>query len=130
MNFLRRFMMGRYGGDLLNNVFLVGALASMVLQWVTRWRIMGIFTLVFLILCYARMFSRNIPARYAENQRLLNWWLPMRERLNGARARFADRKTHRYYKCPQCGKRLRVPRGRGKINITCPACQREFVKKT
>jgi len=39
-------------------------------------------------------------------------------------------KTHRYYRCPGCRQRLRVPRGRGNIVITCPKCHREFTKRT
>ena len=88
------------------------------------------FILALLILCYFRMFSRNIQARYAENQKFLRWCGPVSNRLRNARMRFADRKTHRYFKCPQCKQRLRVPRGRGKINITCPHCHTQFVRKS
>lgn len=130
MNFLRRFMMGRYGSDKLNNALLVLALACCLLQWITRWSIFGAVVMVLLVLCYFRMFSRNIAARYAENQRFMQWWSPVGQQLRDARARFADRKTHRYFKCPQCKKRLRVPKGRGKINITCPQCRTQFVRKS
>ena len=102
----------------------------LVVEMLTRWSWMGIFILALLILCYFRMFSRNIQARYAENQKFLRWWGPVANRLRGARMRFADRKIHRYFKCPQCGQRLRVPRGRGKINITCPHCHTQFVRKS
>ncbi len=130
MNFLRRMMVGRYGSDQLNSALLVVSLVLLLLQWLTRWRWMSILVLVLLALCYFRLFSRNIQARYAENQRFLQWWRPVRQKLQNARLRFADRKTHRYYKCPQCKKRLRVPRGRGKINITCPQCGTQFVRKS
>lgn len=130
MNFLRRFMMGRYGNDALNSAFLALGLALILVEWLTRWNWMSILILALLILCYFRMFSRNISARYAENQKFLQWWMPMRQRLAGAKARFADRKTHRYFKCPQCKKRLRVPTGRGKINIACPSCGTKFVRKS
>ena len=105
-------------------------LVLLVVEMLTRWSWMGIFILALLILCYFRMFSRNIQARYAENQKFLRWWGPVANRLRGARMRFADRKIHRYFKCPQCGQRLRVPRGRGKINITCPHCHTQFVRKS
>lgn len=130
MNFLRRFMMGRYGNDQLNNALLLLGIALLVIEWITRWRWMSMFILALLILCYFRMFSRNIQARYAENQKFLQWWGPISMRLHNARLRFADRKTHRYFKCPNCKKRLRVPRYKGKINITCPHCHTQFVKKT
>ena len=130
MNFLRRFMAGRYGGDQLNNARLVLSLLLILLERFTHWRWMTIPVLVLLVLCYFRVFSRNIQARYAENQRFLRWWGPVGVRLRNAGLRFQDRKTHRYYKCPHCKQRLRVPRGRGKINITCPHCRTQFIRKS
>lgn len=130
MDFLRRFMAGRYGSDQLNNALLLLSLLLIVVEWITRWNWMGIFVLALLILCYFRMFSRNIQARYAENQWFLQRWGPISTRLRNMLLRFQDRKTHRYFKCPQCKKRLRVPRGRGKINITCPHCHHQFIRKS
>lgn len=130
MNFLRRMMYGRYGSDQLNNALLVLAMVLMLLRALTGWAFLGMMALALLILCYFRMFSRNIQARYAENQWFMQRWTPVKQAATGAKTRFADRKTHRYYKCPQCKKRLRVPRGRGKIEITCPQCHTRFVKKT
>lgn len=130
MDFLRRFMAGRYGNDQLNAALLILGLVLIVIEMLTGWGWMGMFILALLILCYFRMFSRNIQARYAENQKFLRWWGPVQNRLRNARIRFADRKTHRYFKCPQCKQRLRVPRGRGKINITCPHCHTQFVRKS
>lgn len=130
MNFLRRFMAGRYGGDQLNNVFLLLSLLLILLERFTRWRWITVPVLALLCLCYFRVFSRNIQARYAENQRFLHWWRPLGTRLHNIGLRFRDRKTHRYFKCPHCRQRLRVPRGRGKINITCPHCQHQFIRKS
>ena len=80
--------------------------------------------------CFFRMFSRNIQARYAENEKFMRWWRPVSNRIRGAQGRFADRKTHCYFKCPECGQRLRVPKGKGKIMITCPHCHIKFDRKT
>lgn len=130
MNFLRRFMAGRYGSDQLNNALLILGVVAILLEWLTHWGVLSFVILALLILCYFRMFSRNIQARYAENQKFMKFWWPISQRFHDARTRFADRKTHRYFKCPQCKKRLRVPRGRGKINITCPQCHTQFVRKS
>lgn len=130
MDFLRRFMAGRYGSDQLNNALLLLGLVLIIVEWISRWRWVSIFVLALLILCYFRMFSRNIQARYAENQWFLRRWGPISNRLRNMLARFQDRKTHRYFKCPQCKQRLRVPRGRGKINITCPNCHHQFIRKS
>ena len=37
--------------------------------------------------------------------------------------------TH-LYRCPSCGQKVRVPRGKGRISIHCPKCQRDFIKRT
>lgn len=37
---------------------------------------------------------------------------------------------HKYMKCPHCKAQLRLPKGKGKISVTCPVCKKEFVKKT
>ena len=65
-----------------------------------------------------RCLSRNTYKRYQENRR----YLQLLDRVK-------DRQ-HRYYDCPKCRQRVRVPRGKGKISITCPRCKEKFVRKT
>ena len=120
---LRRFMEGRYGTDKLNMVILI---ASMVIVVIYSLFIKS--ALVQLILCgvsYAlmiwaifRCFSRNTYKRYEENRKFLRFTEQLRDR------------DHRYFNCPRCRQRVRVPRGKGKISITCPKCREKFVKKT
>lgn len=130
MNFLRRMMTGRYGNDQLNSAILVAGVIACLIEWLTGWRLLSYVMLALLAICYFRMFSRNINARYQENQKFLHVWNPMKSKITGAKARFQDRKVHAYFKCPKCSNRLRVPKGRGKINITCPHCKTQFIKKT
>jgi len=130
MNFLQRLMIGRYGNDTLNRVLFAFCCVLIVLNYILNWRLLRLALLLLLVVCYLRMFSRNIQARYLENQKFLTVWQPLQQKAYQAKRQFADRKTHRYYRCPQCKKRLRVPRGRGKIQITCPYCQKQFIKKT
>ena len=65
-----------------------------------------------------RMYSRNIEARRRENAAFLRFF-----------SRLTD-KQYRYFRCPGCRQVVRVPRGKGKINIRCPKCSRQFIKKT
>lgn len=129
-NFFQRLMYGRYGTDTLNNTMLVLCIALMILSRVFRQGWLNILSIAVLVICYLRLFSRNINARYQENQKFLTAVQPVRKWFGGVKQRFRDRKTHRYYVCPNCGMTLRVPRGKGKINITCPKCRAQFIKKT
>ena len=120
--------MGRYGVDQLTFAML---LLSMVMVMFTRGRLWPLSVLGFLLLglAYFRMLSRNISARAQENGVFLRYWYKVKNLWNRLLGQMSD-KNHRYFRCPQCYQQLRVPRGRGKIAITCPRCSHEFIKKT
>ena len=118
----RRFMTGRYGTDKLNNLLLgLGLIACFVgLLFVDHivGTLFSVLSYVFLIMALCRCFSRNTYKRYQENRK----YLLLVERVR-------DRE-HRYFTCPRCRQTVRVPRGKGKIAITCPKCKEKFTKKT
>ena len=119
---LRNFMMGRYGTDRLNMAILgVGLAASLLSVFFQSTPL----NLVFFLLSYGMMFwaifrslSRNTYKRYQENRKFLQVFDRLKDR------------QHRYFDCPKCRQMVRVPRGKGKIAITCPRCKEKFVKKT
>ena len=119
---LRHFMAGRYGSDRLNMVILcAGLVASLLSMWIQVVPVNLIFwALSYGLMIWAifRCLSRNTYKRYRENR----WFLQMKDRLK-------DRQN-RYFSCPKCRQTVRVPRGKGKIAITCPRCKEKFVKKT
>ena len=41
-----------------------------------------------------------------------------------------QKKIYKFYTCGQCGQKVRVPKGKGKIEITCPKCRNTFIKRT
>ena len=122
MGFFRRFMQGRYGTDKLNMVILgaglVISLVNMFLPFRSLSLILTLISYVFLGIAMFRCLSRNTYKRYRENRRYLLWL-----------QRFKD-KEHRYFDCPRCRQQVRVPKGKGKINISCPKCGNKFMKKT
>ncbi len=130
LDWLRRVMYGRYGNDSLNNALLVCAFVCMAMRWFFHSIVLAIFIWVFLILAYVRMFSRNLSARAAENEKFLKLWGRSKRKFLAQKRKFDDRKQHRYLKCPSCKMTLRVPRGRGKISVTCPKCHHQFVTKS
>ncbi len=127
---LTRWMYGRDGADQLSRVFLGLAIAFLVLHLITR---QGVFYFAGMLLLFYgmyRSFSKNIAKMSAQNQKYLTWRYQNAVKVNNAKKHWAQRKEYRFYKCPGCRQKVRVPRGRGKIAITCPKCRTEFVKKS
>lgn len=130
MNWLRRLMVGRYGVDQLSIACLIGVLLLLI---IARWSMLAIFNwlaLILLVWCYYRVFSRQVNKRYQENSRFLRFFAPVTKFYRRLYQRLACVKTHRYFKCPQCKQELRVPKGKGEIEITCPKCHTKFRKRT
>ncbi len=129
MNRIAKFMYGRYGTDQLNiAIILLSLLISIILRFTPVWYL-GYLSYILLGVAIWRMFSRHIEARRKENAVFLKFIRPVKGRMQYANRNLRD-KTHKYYKCPKCKAVLRVPKGRGKIQITCTRCKYEFIKKT
>lgn len=130
---IRRFMIGRYGMDDLNRFLYWSFIVLFILELIIPVRpvksVLSWVTLFILIWETFRMFSKNIPKRYAENLKFLDLTAGLRRTMRINRRKFNDRKDYRYFKCPGCGQEVRVPKGKGHIRITCPKCGRSFEKK-
>lgn len=125
-----RFMQGRYGGADKLNMHLMGLLFILVLiEILTGWKVLMVISLILMVLIYFRMFSKNIYKRYQENQKYTTLIAPITKRVQFFKRKRKD-KTHKYYKCPTCKQIVRVPKGHGKIEISCPKCHAKFVKRT
>ena len=118
----RRFMTGRYGTDKLNMAILGAGVVVCIVSLFVR---SAVVDLTLSLLAYVLMFwalfrclSRNTYKRYQENRK----YLMLLDRVK-------DR-DHKYFDCPRCHQPVRVPRGKGKIAITCPKCKEKFIKKT
>lgn len=128
-------MYGRYGNDQLN-VFIIAVsfvfgLVSMFVGGYVDFALM-LAQFMFLTLWAMRAFSRNHYKRRRENAVFMKYWVAVKKRcrtVSNFFSRLADRK-HKYFKCPLCKSRLRVPRGRGNITITCPRCKHRFDAKS
>ena len=127
---LQQFMTGRYGVDQLSKIYLGITFVLLILSMFTRVGFFYLFAIVLLIYTYYRMFSRNVSKMYNQNQKFLNFRYRMGVKWNQYKVRRSQRAIYRFYKCPSCKQRVRVPKGKGKICITCPKCRTEFVKKS
>ena len=132
-----RFMEGRYGADALGRFLSLSACAAIILCLFTRHagkiiitNLLASAAMVLIVWCYSRILSKNLSRRQAENQKFLNsrqhiadWFLLRRDC-------FRLRKEYAFFKCPGCGCTVRVPRGKGKLRITCRRCGYSFERKT
>ena len=129
---LCRFMYGRNGVDALNWALFALELALSVVCSFMRVRavasVLSFLSFVLMFIVLIRIFSRNLDQRRAENAKFLAWWMPKVNAMRGAKARRAD-KAHKYVRC-SCGAYCRVPRGVGKVELTCPKCGKKKVVKT
>ena len=128
-NAIQRFMYGRYGSDQLNLFLIVLYLALYLVYAFTRVTPLYWVSFALLIWSLFRMLSRNIAGRRAENARFMRAADPFLSWLRLRRTIHRD-KEHVYFKCPSCGQQLRVPRGKGKITVTCRGCGASFQEKS
>ena len=118
----RQFMVGRYGTDGLNQALSIASIVMLLISLLTRISLFTWLGLVLLILCYYRSLSRNISKRTEENYRYYTLKDRVDGKFRGLKDQWANRKLYHYYRCPKCRQKLRVPRGRGRIQISCPRC--------
>ena len=116
-----KFMQGRYGIDHFSRFLLVGALVCVLLSGLLRASALNYVSWILLIWMYYRMFSKNIRKRCEEERMYMDTKEKVVRFCKGEKSVISDSKTHKIYRCPHCRQKIRVPRGKGKIEITCPA---------
>lgn len=131
---LIRFMQGRYGIDQFSKFLLIVGLIAVVASsffWDSIANvILYILGWALVIYCYFRVFSRNIPKRYAENQAYLSKTYKIRSFFQKQKNIWSQRRVYHIYTCPSCKQKIRIPRGKGKIEVRCPKCGTTFIKKS
>lgn len=127
---LRHFMIGRYGVDQLNRCLILFSMVMLVIDLFTRNVLLSLFSMAILVFCYFRMFSRNKGKRYAENEKFLKLQYYLQDCVKRLKFKLSQSKTYHIYKCPGCGQKIRIPKGKGKISVHCPKCGMDFIKKS
>ena len=127
---LNRFMYGRYGQDQFSRFLLAVCLVLLIISFFVRVPGLSILVLLLLGYVYFRMLSKNISARYAVNQKFLELkekFLGFFRRGSGNVGRQGD---NMIFRCPKCSQKIRIPCGKGMVEITCPKCRTKFRKRT
>lgn len=126
---VRNFMIGRNGADQLSMAMLIAGIVLSLLTAITKLGIFNLLGLIVLILTIFRMFSRNLEKRRAENQKFVNFRANFGTNAKQLMNRLKNMKKYKYFKCPQCGARLRLPRKVGEVTVTCGKCKNQFKQK-
>ncbi|HKL80083.1 MAG TPA: hypothetical protein VJ888_06570 [Mobilitalea sp.] len=126
---LRQFMIGRYGADQLSKFTLGAAMVAMMGSLLFGGKVLYSMSLLLLALCYIRMFSRNHTKRYHENNIYLSYKSSILRFLKKG-GNTSGKKNYRIYTCPSCRQKIRIPKGKGRISITCPKCRKEFIRRS
>lgn len=127
---MMQFMQGRYGADQMGQMLSAVSMVFLIISLFSRNQAWFLLAVIGIVYNYFRMFSKNISKRYAENQKYLTMTAGIRRKLASWKSQLAQRKIYHIYRCPGCKQKIRVPKGRGKIEIRCPKCNTRFVKKS
>ncbi|MBY0758485.1 MULTISPECIES: hypothetical protein [Sellimonas] len=126
-----RFMYGRYGVDSFSKFLVIAGIILLALSGFFEYGwILYLLSLVLLAYSYFRIFSKNHSRRYAENQTWLKYTSRFRRAFGNLRYRVRHMKSYHIYKCPSCSQKIRIPRGKGRIEIRCPKCGTKFIKNS
>ena len=134
---LAQFMYGRRGMDQLSIFLVIVALAlTVIYSFIASvipevvGTIIRVLSLVIMVWVLYRMFSRDIYRRSKEN----DWYLKRRNAVKrwfrSLKDRWIMRRDYKFFRCPSCHTLLRVPRGKGKIQLTCRKCGSRFERKS
>ena len=134
---MARFFQGRNGSDGFSRFLSWVGFALVFVSLFTQNAAGGYLSIVLwalglLVMFYAlfRTFSRRIDARRRENAayyRARNAFTGFFKRLWH---RIRDLGKFKYFTCPTCKARLRVPRKKGRVKVTCPKCGECFLGTT
>ncbi|MDD3360343.1 MAG: hypothetical protein PHW34_01550 [Hespellia sp.] len=127
---LIRFMQGRYGVDSLSKVVTTIGFIALIVGMFSKTNIVYWIGWVLIIYAYYRMFSKNIGKRQQENQLYLDKTYKLRCKFAAWKNRLAQGKNYHIYACPSCKQKIRIPRGKGKIEVRCPKCGTTFMKRS
>ncbi|WP_071131762.1 hypothetical protein [Enterococcus timonensis] len=126
-----QFMKGRYGQNDALNKFLTRTGFFFLLVSLFWWRPIFLpLAIIFLLISWFRLYSKKIYVRANENQKFLKQTSGIHRFFHFYIRAFKERKTYKYFHCKNCHQALRVPRGRGALEVTCKNCHQQMKTKS
>jgi len=125
-----RFMAGRYGMDQLSRFLSFLALALIVVNFFVKSTALYAVVLALLVYIYFRTLSRNLEKRRRENAWYLRKTWAVKNGVRNWTERAKQSRDYAFFRCPSCRAMLRVPRGKGRLRVTCRKCGNSFERRT
>ncbi len=133
---MKEVMKSRCGLDELNNfIMLIGFIYVVVALFTDKW-ICILLGAIFIVLCYLRVFSKNLEKRKKENDIYMKYmggvvdFVKYLKLCIKMRVKTMQDKEYYYFVCSSCYQIVRLPKGKNKINVRCPKCSKTFIKRT
>ena len=126
---LQQFMVGRHGPDELSLALLIAGVVLSMLSSIFRLGVLYILSLAMYIFSMYRMLSKNNVKRIAENAKFVGAWRGCSSAVKQFVVRVKNMRQYKYFKCPECHSRLRLPRKVGEVTVTCGKCRHAFKQK-
>ncbi|MCL2342342.1 MAG: zinc-ribbon domain-containing protein [Firmicutes bacterium] len=129
-NRLNMLLIGRNGIDQLAIVAIIVAIVFYFLESLLNLYVLSFIPVLLLAYALFRIISRNVQKRREENARFVRFWGKWKSSFAARRERRAQSKDYKFFTCPACKATLRVPRGKGKLKVTCAKCGQRFDGRT
>lgn len=129
-NGLNKMLYGRYGVDQFTSALVIMSIVFSLLFTFTHWAIFYILSTALWIYPIYRIFSKNFAKRQKENMLWLKYSAKGKKSSHLLVRRVKDFPKYKYYKCMNCKQTIRIPRGKGRVEIRCPKCGYSFRSKT
>ena len=117
---MQQFLQGRNGADQLSQASVIAGLVFYFIYIFTRKGVFNWISTIALVYAMFRVLSKNLSARADENRMFMRY-------VQLVKTSWELRKTHKVFMCKRCGKIIRVPKGKGKIEVTCPSCREKKI---
>lgn len=127
-NWLQKKLLGRAGVDQLSSALLFLSLILLLIALPLDSLLLRLSALILMGICYYRIFSKHLLKRQQENLKFMSFYTLLEKKCHIKICQLRDIKHYKYFHCPNCHQTLRVPRGKGKVIITCPKCHKDFHK--
>lgn len=126
---MQQWAYGRYGMDELGRFLYIIVFVLLVVSLIPYCSPVVLLSMALLFYNTFRACSRNVEKRKRENEWYLRKTAPMRERRQKSALIREEKRNYVFIRCRKCSNLNRVPRGKGKIRITCPKCGDQIVRK-